>query len=223
MKILVVEDHKTVLDTIVAILSEDYEVDSTTQGDEGLFLAQQNIYDCIVLDVMLPEINGFDIVKELRNDQIKTPVLFLTAKDSLEDRVHGLILGADDYLVKPFQAAELTARVHALLRRSGSLTNEKTVKFLGIELLGKENPICVNDEEVKLTSKQYELMEYLIHNKGKILTREQIFDRIWGYDSDTTIGIVEVYVHQLRKKFEPFDYDQCIKTVRGIGYILKEK
>ena len=223
MKILVVEDHKTVLDTIVAILSEDYEVDSTTQGDEGLFLAQQNIYDCIVLDVMLPEINGFDIVKQLRDDQNKTPVLFLTAKDSLEDRVHGLILGADDYLVKPFQAAELTARVHALLRRSGSLTNEKTVKFLGIELIGKENPISVNGEEVKLTSKQYELMEYLIHNNGKILTREQIFDRIWGYDSDTTIGIVEVYVHQLRKKFEQFGYDQCIKTVRGIGYILKEK
>jgi DNA-binding response OmpR family regulator len=210
------------LDTIVEILSNDYQIDSTTHGDEGLFLAQQNIYDCIILDVMLPEKNGFDIVKQLRNDQIKTPVLFLTAKDSLEDRVHGLNLGADDYLVKPFQAAELTARVHALLRRSGSLTIEKTVKFLGIELLGKENPILVNGEDIKLTSKQYELIEYLIHNNGKILTREQIFDRVWGYDSDTTIGIVEVYVHQLRKKFEPFAYDQCIKTVRGIGYILRE-
>lgn len=222
MRILVVEDHEEVLNSIVELLSDDFKIDKASEGDEGLFLAMQNIYDVIVLDVMLPEKNGFEIVKELRKEGIHTPVLFLTAKDSLEDRVEGLNLGADDYLVKPFQGPELLARIYALLRRSGNLTIDSSLKYEGIVLKGKEHPIQVNDDSIHLTIKQYELLEYFIQNQGKILMKEQIFDRIWGFDSDTTVAIVEVYVHQIRKKLEPFNYGGAIKTVRGIGYIMKE-
>jgi two-component system, OmpR family, response regulator CiaR len=222
MKILVVEDHEEVLNSIVELLSDDFKIDKALEGDEGLFLAMQNIYDVIVLDVMLPEKNGFEIVTELRKEGIHTPVLFLTAKDSLEDRVEGLNLGADDYLVKPFQGPELLARIYALLRRSGKLNVDSSLKYEGIVLKGKEHPVQVNNETIHLTIKQYELLEYFIQNQGKILMKEQIFDRIWGFDSDTTVAIVEVYVHQIRKKLEPFNYGGAIKTVRGIGYIMKE-
>ncbi|PGS55818.1 response regulator transcription factor [Bacillus sp. AFS041924] len=222
MKILVVEDHIEVLNSIVELLSNDFTVDKALEGEEGFYLALQNIYDVIVLDVMLPEKNGFEIVKDLRKKGVHTPVLFLTAKDSLEDRVEGLNLGADDYLVKPFQGPELLARIYALLRRSGKLTIDSTLKYQGIILKGKEYPVEINHETIHLTIKQYELLEYFIQNQGKILMKEQIFDRVWGFDSDTTVAIVEVYVHQLRKKLEPFNYGSLIKTVRGIGYIMKD-
>jgi len=222
MRILVVEDHEEVLNSIIELLLPDFTVDKALEGEEGFFMAMQNIYDVIVLDVMLPEKNGFEIVTDLRSEGIHTPVLFLTAKDSLEDRVEGLNLGADDYLVKPFQGPELLARIYALLRRSGNLTIDSSLKYEGILLRGKEHPVEVNNETIHLTIKQYELLEYLIQNQGKILMKEQIFDRVWGFDSDTTVAIVEVYVHQIRKKLEPFNYGAAIKTVRGIGYIMKE-
>jgi two-component system response regulator CiaR len=223
MRLLVVEDNTDLLQSIIQILCDEFTVDSATNGEEGLFLALQNIYDAIILDVMLPEIDGFTIVQRIREEDIKTPVLFLTAKDSLEDRVKGLDFGGDDYLVKPFQAPELKARIRALLRRSGSLTTNQTIRYRGIELLGKEKDIMVDNHPIKLTAKQYELLEYLIHNKGTILTKEQIYDRIWGFDSDTTIAIVEVFIHHLRKKLEPFGYHTDIKTVRGVGYMLAEQ
>lgn len=223
MKILVVEDHESLLHSIKGILEKSFSVDIASNGDDGYFLAQQNIYDAIILDVMLPGMDGFQILKKLREENIDTPVMFLTARDSLEDRVNGLDLGADDYLVKPFQAPELVARVRALLRRGGNLTNELTIRYKGIELRGKENDILIDGEPVKLTLKQYDLLEFFIGNVGSILTREQIYDRIWGYDSDTTIGVVEVFTHHLRKKLEPFGYDKHIKTVRGIGYMLSKE
>ncbi|GKU85212.1 response regulator transcription factor [Niallia sp. NCCP-28] len=222
MKILIVEDNISLLESIKEILEKEYEVDGADNGEDGLFYAQQNIYDLIVLDVMLPYMNGFDIVKEIRKEKIKTPVLFLTAKDSLEDRVKGLEFGGDDYLVKPFQAPELLARIKALLRRSGVLDMDEGIKYREIVLTGKENDVLVKGVPIKLTIKQYDLLEYLIQNSGKILTKEQIFDRIWGFDSDTTIAIVEVFIHQLRKKLEGFSYHKDIQTVRGVGYILKE-
>lgn len=222
MKILIVEDNISLLESIKEILEKEYEVDGADNGEDGLFYAQQNIYDLIVLDVMLPYMNGFEIVKEIRKEKIKTPVLFLTAKDSLEDRVKGLEFGGDDYLVKPFQAPELLARIKALLRRSGVLDLDEGIKYREIVLTGKENDVLVKGVPIKLTIKQYDLLEYLIQNAGKILTKEQIFDRIWGFDSDTTIAIVEVFIHQLRKKLEEFSYHKDIQTVRGVGYILKE-
>lgn len=223
MRLLVVEDHPPLLESITQILRNEFEVDTAKNGEEGLFLALQNIYEAILLDVMLPEMDGFEVIQRIRSEKIQTPVLFLTAKDSLEDRVKGLDFGGDDYLVKPFQAPELQARIRALLRRSGSLTTNQTIQYRGIELFGKEKDIQVDEVPIKLTLKQYELLEYLIQNSGKILMREQIFDRVWGFDSDTTVAIVEVYVHHLRKKLEPFGYHKDIQTVRGIGYILKEQ
>jgi two-component system, OmpR family, response regulator CiaR len=222
VRLLIVEDNVDLLQSIIQILNDEFTVDSATNGEEGLFLARQNIYDAIILDVMLPEIDGFAIVQKMRAEEIQTPVLFLTAKDSLEDRVKGLDFGGDDYLVKPFQAAELQARLRALLRRSGSLTTNQTLRYRGIELLGKEKDIKVDDHFIRLTAKQYELLEYLINNKGTILTKEQIYDRVWGFDSDTTIAIVEVFIHHLRKKLEPFGYHTDIKTIRGVGYMLAE-
>ncbi|KAB7666442.1 response regulator transcription factor [Bacillus sp. B1-b2] len=222
MKLLVVEDNVSLLESIKSILETEYTVDTADNGEDGMFYAEQNIYDLIVLDVMLPHMNGFEIVQRIRKEKINTPVLFLTAKDSLEDRVKGLEYGGDDYLVKPFQAPELLARIKALLRRSGALDLDAGLKYKEIVLTGKENDVLVKNEPIKLTIKQYELLEYLIQNNGKILTKEQMFDRIWGFDSDTTIAIVEVFIHQLRKKLEPFEYHKDIQTVRGVGYILKE-
>ncbi|USK75037.1 response regulator transcription factor [Peribacillus frigoritolerans] len=222
MKVLVVEDNVSLLESIRQILTEEYEVDTADNGEDGLFMAQQSIYDIIILDVMLPGIDGFEIVRKIREAKIDTSVLFLTAKDALEDRVRGLEMGGDDYLVKPFQAPELKARIRALLRRSGIISLEQHVKYRNIELLDKEKDILVDGKVIKMTLKQFELLEYLIQNNGKILTREQIFDRIWGFDSDTTIAIVEVFIHHLRKKLEPFNYHKDIQTVRGIGYMLKQ-
>ncbi|MGG0411004.1 response regulator transcription factor [Peribacillus simplex] len=222
MKVLVVEDNVSLLESIRQILTDEYEVDTADNGEDGLFMAQQSIYDIIILDVMLPGIDGFEIVRKIREAKIDTSVLFLTAKDALEDRVRGLEMGGDDYLVKPFQAPELKARIRALLRRSGIISLEQHVKYRDIELLEKEKDIMVDGKVIKMTLKQFELLEYLIQNNGKILTREQIFDRIWGFDSDTTIAIVEVFIHHLRKKLEPFNYHKDIQTVRGIGYMLKQ-
>ncbi|CAH0125855.1 MULTISPECIES: response regulator transcription factor [Bacillaceae] len=222
MKVLVVEDNVSLLESIRQILTDEYEVDTADNGEDGLFMAQQSIYDIIILDVMLPGIDGFEIVRKIREAKIDTSVLFLTAKDALEDRVRGLEMGGDDYLVKPFQAPELKARIRALLRRSGIISLEQHVKYRNIELLEKEKDILVDGKVIKMTLKQFELLEYLIQNNGKILTREQIFDRIWGFDSDTTIAIVEVFIHHLRKKLEPFNYHKDIQTVRGIGYMLKQ-
>ncbi|MBK5444203.1 MULTISPECIES: response regulator transcription factor [unclassified Peribacillus] len=222
MKVLVVEDNVSLLESIRQILTDEYEVDTADNGEDGLFMAKQSIYDIIILDVMLPGIDGFEIVRKIRDAKIDTSVLFLTAKDALEDRVRGLEMGGDDYLVKPFQAPELKARIRALLRRSGIISLEQQVKYRNIELLEKEKDILVDGKVIKMTLKQFELLEYLIQNNGKILTREQIFDRIWGFDSDTTIAIVEVFIHHLRKKLEPFNYHKDIQTVRGIGYMLKQ-
>lgn len=222
MRLLVVEDHLPLLKSIVELLSDEFTVDQAENGDDGLFFARQNIYDAIILDIMMPGMDGFEVLQALRKEDIKTPVLFLTAKDSLEDRVKGLDSGGDDYITKPFQAAELKARIRALLRRSGSLTTNQTLQYRGIEMLGKDRDVLVDGKPMKLTLKQYELLEYLIQNRGAILTKEQIYDRVWGFDSDTTIAIVEVFMHHLRKKLEPSGYQSDIKTVRGVGYILKE-
>jgi two-component system, OmpR family, response regulator CiaR len=222
LRLLVVEDNLPLKESIIQILVDEFKVDGVSEGEEALFLAMQNIYDAIVLDVMIPGMDGFQIIESMRKEGIKTPVLFLTARDSLEDRVQGLELGGDDYLTKPFQMAELKARIRALLRRSGSLTTDHTLKYRGIQLVGKEQEILVDLAPVKLTIKQYELLEYLVQNKGTILTKEQIYDRIWGFESDTTILVVEVFVHHLRKKLEPFGYHKDIQTIRGVGYMLKQ-
>lgn len=200
MKILVVEDDGMLRDAITSVLKgEGYNVEETDNGDEGLFLAAQEIYDLLVLDIMLPGLNGLGIVQELREKNIQVPVLFLTAKDSIEDRVAGLNIGGDDYLVKPFAVAELLARVKALLRRKAG-SSEELVVYKNISLHHKLQEAYYESMPMGLTAKEYELIEYLILNRERILTREQIFDRLWGYESESSYGIVDVYVHHLRKK-----------------------
>lgn len=223
MRVLVVEDNVLLLESIVSLLSDEYDVDSATNGDDALYMAEQDIYDVLILDVMLPGMDGFEIIQKLREKKVETPVVFLTARDAVEDRVKGLNLGGDDYIVKPFQNQELKARLAAILRRSSPLALDQSLHYKGIKIDTKRKQVTVGGEPLAFTIKQYELLEYFIQNNDQILTREQIFDRIWGFDSETTIGIVEVYVHQLRKKLQKYHYDKDIQTVRGIGYMLSDK
>lgn len=224
MRILVVEDDQMLREAVVAVLrEEEYAIHETGSGEEGLYLALQDIHDLLVLDIMLPGISGLEIVKALRAQNISVPVLFLTAKDSVQDRVIGLNSGADDYLVKPFAIPELVARVKALLRRTGAAGKEGELFFGDLSVNSKLKDGFVGKNALQLTSKEYELLEYLILNQGHILTREQIFDRIWGFESETTMGIVDLYIHYLRKKLAGQGSQLVIQTVRGAGFMMKEK
>lgn len=224
VRILAVEDEVSLLHAISDLLREEgYAVDTAERGDEGLYLAEKGIYDMLLLDIMMPGLNGLSLVKKLRADGIRTPVLFLTAKDSVDARVKGLDAGADDYLVKPFAVEELLARVRALLRRNGKMGIEGDLSYGPIKLKEKEYDGYVDETPLKLTSKEYELLKYFLYNREQILTREQIFDRVWGIDSEANYGIVEVYVHYLRKKLSDLGCGNYIRTIRNVGYMLKEK
>lgn len=221
MKILIVEDEEALLEGISHILQEEkYEVETALNGYEGLELAKQGIYDAIILDIMLPEMDGFSIVKSLRDDSIRTPILLLTAKDSVIDRVKGLDLGADDYMIKPFAAPELLARIRVLLRGKGDMI-ENDLTYGPIKVDECEHDGYIKDVKLNLTVKEYLLLEFLLRNKEQILLRDQIFNRIWGFSSDAGLNIVDVYIHHLRKKLAFFNLDSYIKTVRGIGFMLK--
>ena len=224
MKILIIEDDSALREALVSILKEEgYETDEAASGDEGLYLARQGIYDLILLDIMLPEVDGLSIVKTLRGVGQTVPVLLLTARDSIEDRVTGLDAGADDYLVKPFAIPELQARIKALLRRRGNFGTEGDLCWNGVRLDGRMREGYVGSEGLALTAKEYELLEFLVLNRGQIVSKEQVLDRVWGFESDTTLGIVDVYMHYLRKKLAPFGLDQFVQTIRGAGFLLREK
>lgn len=222
MLILVVEDDRNLLHAISGVLQEEaYQVDCADSGDEGYLLAERGIYDLLVLDIMLPGLDGLSIIRKLRAKGVQTPALFLTAKDSVEARVKGLDAGADDYLVKPFAVAELLARTRALLRRNGKVGLERELSYGPIYLPASDYDGFVDKQPLKLTSKEYELLKYLVHNREQILTREQIFDRVWGIDSETNYGIVDLYVHYLRKKLSFHGCEGYIRTIRNVGYMLK--
>lgn len=224
MRVLVVEDDTVLREAVVSLLSEEkYTVDEAAAGDEGLYMAEQGIYDLLVLDIMLPGMSGLEIVKALRSNSYPVPILLLTARDSIDDRVVGLETGADDYLVKPFALRELLARVKALTRRRGNVGLEGELSYGTIVLNNKVRDGLVENNPLGLTTKEFEVLEFFVLNQGQILTREQIFDRIWGFDSDTVLSIVDLYVHYLRKKLAPYKLDTIIQTVRGAGFMLKEK
>ncbi|TQQ85335.1 response regulator transcription factor [Peptacetobacter hominis] len=222
MKILAVEDNRALLDSIEEELSKHFEVERCEDGEEALYMIEQNIYDLAVLDIMLPGMSGIEVLKKAREKGIDTPVLILTAKEALDDKVEAFSTGANDYLTKPFYMEELVARVYAILRTNGKLTEKTGLNFKDMRIDTSEKRVFVGDDEIKLQNKQYNLLEYFVMNKGAILLKEQIYDRIWGIDSDATIEIVEVYVSNLRKKLSKYGYDKYIKTKRKVGYIFDD-
>lgn len=223
MRLLLVEDEKRMAQALCEILRlEKYEVDHYPNGLDGLSAAVSDIYDIIILDVMLPGMNGFEIAKKARQAGIKTPILMLTAKAELDDKVLGLDSGADDYLTKPFMTKELLARLRALGRRNIN-TPDHTLAFGDISLDTNTSSLsCVaNGQSVRLSEKEYRILEYLISNNSQILTREQLAVKIWGFESDAEYNNVEVYMSFTRKKLVFVGAKTEIKAVRGIGYELR--
>lgn len=222
MQVLIIEDDMALLHAISAVFREEgYTVHDCTRGDDGLYMAEQNIYDLIILDIMLPGMSGIALIHYLRAQSIMTPILLLTAVDSVEERVKGLDAGADDYVVKPVAFPELLARARAILRRNGTLGCEGEITCDRIALRPKLQEGFIDDEPLKLSLKEYELLEFLLIHRNQILTREQILDRIWGFDTDAGIGIVDVYIHYIRKKLMHHDCDGMIQTIRGVGFMFK--
>ena len=223
MKILVVEDEKKVSSFIKRGLEEEkYEVEIAGDGEEGLNMAMEKAFDLIVLDWMLPKRDGLSVVKELRSRNTMTPVLMLTAKDSVDDIVAGLDSGSDDYLTKPFAFAELLARVRALLRRS-EMDRGAEIHFSDLRLDPVTHKVWRGEKEIDLTAKEYALLEYFMRNPNQVLTRTMIADHVWDYTFDSFTNIIDVYVNYLRKKIDRDADKKLIHTVRGVGYILKEE
>lgn len=221
MRLLLVEDEKRMAQALCEILRlEKYEVDHFVNGLDGLAAVESNIYDIIILDVMLPGMNGFDIAKKARNKGIKTPILMLTAKADLDDKVIGLDCGADDYLTKPFMTKELLARLRALGRRNIN-TSDGTLTYGDITLNTNSSTLICGENSVRLSEKEYHILEYLIANQGQILTREQLAVKIWGFESEAEYNNVEVYMSFTRKKLMFVKAKTEIKAVRGIGYELR--
>lgn len=222
MKILVVEDErKSALNLEKGLQESGYEVDVAEQGNEGLKMARQSDYDLIILDVMLPQRDGWSVISELRREGKMTPVLFLTARDTVEDRVKGLELGADDYLVKPFAFSELLARVKSVLRRN-PLRQPELVKIGDLELdLFKQRAIR-SGKKLDLTPKEFSLLSLLARRTGEVLSRNTIAEQVWDMTFETDTNVVDVHVRRLRSKLDdPFDR-KLIHTVRGVGYVLNE-
>lgn len=222
MKVLIVEDDKILSDTIKQCICSKFDTEQAYDGYEAYMLAKENIYDAIILDLMLPEMSGYDVLIKIRNEKVLTPVLILTAKDTLNDKVKGFNYGADDYLVKPFEREELIARLEAIIRRTNGAYKEDIVQFKDLKLNIKNRKVFIKDEEIVLQGKQFDILEYLINSKETIITKEQIFDKIWGFDSYTTTNVVEVYASGLRKTLKKYGYEKYIKTIRGVGYMITE-
>lgn len=222
MKILIVEDERTLSDTIKQCICKKFDTEQAYDGYEAYMMAKENIYDAIILDLMLPEMSGYDVLLKLRENKVLTPVLILTAKDTLNDKLKGFNYGADDYLVKPFERDELLARLEAIIRRTNGVYKQDEIEFKDLKLNIKSRRAFIKDKEVILQGKQFDILEYLINSKGTIITKEQIFDKIWGFDSFTTTNVVEVYASGLRKALKKYGYDKYIKTIRGVGYMITD-
>lgn len=223
MRILIAEDEKS-LNRIIAkqLKASGYSVDCAFNGEEAYDMISVTDYDAAVFDVMMPKIDGFSLLRKIRNEGNNLPVLFLTARDSIEDRVEGLDIGADDYLVKPFAFEELLARIRVVIRKNSVLkSNVIAVADLVVDIASKR--VTRNGNDISLSAKEYELLQYLAVNKGIVLNREKIEDHIWNYDYEGGTNVVDVYIRYLRKKIDE-GYDcRLIHTVRGMGYVLREE
>jgi len=221
MKILVVEDEEALAEALSEILKRNkYSVDTVYDGEDALDYGLTDIYDCIILDIMLPKMNGIDVLKCLRKRKISTPVLLLTAKSDTEDKINGLDSGADDYLTKPFVSGELLARVRSLTRRKGEVVTDEFT-FGDIALNKSTFSLSRDEQYLKLSLKEYQIMELLIANPRQLIPKERFIEKIWGYESDVEYNNVEVYISFLRKKLSAIGSNVTIKTARGIGYFLE--
>ena len=224
MRILIVEDELHLAEALTHILRKNnYTVDAAHDGEVGLDNALSNIYDVIILDIMLPKVDGITILKEIRKEGLSTPVILLTAKGEISDRVIGLDSGADDYLAKPFATEELLARIRALSRRKGEVLSDDTLKFGDIGLNTNTLKLSSGTREVKITLKESDLLDLLISRKNFATSKEVIIEKIWGFDSEVEHNHVEVYISFLRKKLAYLSSEVIINTVRGVGYILEVK
>jgi DNA-binding response OmpR family regulator len=221
MRLLVVEDEVRVASFVKRGLeAENYAVDVAADGEEGLHLATSHEYDLILLDILLPKLGGFDVLSKLRARNIRTPVIMLTARSALGDRVQGLDLGADDYLVKPFAFEELLARIRALFRRRAA-GGAPVLRVGPLAMDPVAHKVIACDQEVDLTAKEYALLEYLMRNEGVVLTRAMIAQHVWDINFDTYTNLIDVFINHLRKKLQRHGCEKMIQTVRGVGYVLK--
>lgn len=223
MRLLLCEDEKALSNALVAILRHNnYSVDAVYNGKDAIEYIEGGIYDGVVLDLMLPQIDGLSVLRHVRAKGIDTPVLILTAKSELDDKINGLDSGADDYLTKPFATGELLARIRAMTRRRSTVCDnlltlgDISLDRLSFELIGAKG-------RVSLTAKEYQILEMLLRNRGQIISAEQIMDSIWGYESDTDISVVWTYISYLRKKLKALGSSTTIRAVRGLGYLIESK
>jgi len=223
LRVLLVEDEWVIAEPTVDILKMNgYQVDLKTDGEQGFHACLADKYDIILLDIMLPKMNGFEILKQLRTEKIKTPIIMLTARDQVADKIQGLDFGADDYLSKPFDFAELLARMRAILRRNGVLANTHTIEFANFELHPFNSLLTSGEDEQKLTLKEATLLELLISRNKSIVTKEIIIEKLWDFDSEATDSNVEYHVSNLRKKLKLIGATVSIKPIYGVGYHLEE-
>jgi DNA-binding response OmpR family regulator len=222
MHVLVVEDEPRVADLVKRALEHDqHRVDLAADGTDGLAMAAEGTFDAVVLDILLPGINGIEVCRRLRSAKVHTPVLMLTARDAVEQRVEGLDAGADDYLTKPFAIAELQARVRALGRRRAEVENE-ILQTGRLTMDRARHEVRMGASLINLGPKEFMLLELMLRNKGRILSRQQILDSVWGYDYATESNIVDLYVHYLRSKVDKPHGEKLIRTVRGVGYGIED-
>lgn len=223
LNILIIEDDENLAASVEQFLKTIGNTTVVHDGFTGQMMGQDNIYDIAILDLMLPEVSGYDILKYWRNEVgLDMPVLVLTARDTVADKVHGFELGADDYLTKPFHREELMMRVKALLKRAGRLGNNNHLSVAGFDIDLGRHAVQYQDCELDLNGKEYDLLVYFVQNPATIITKDQIFDRIWGFDSETALTVVEVYMSNLRKKIKQVAGTNPIKTLRNVGYMLEE-
>ena len=222
MKILLAEDEVDLNNVVTRYLKKNgYSVDSVLDGEEALDYLEYSEYDLVILDIMMPKVDGFEVIKKLRNKGNHTSVLMLTARDSADDKVKGLDLGADDYIVKPFDFNELLARIRAVVRRKyGNSSNKLVIGDLILDT--SEKSVTRAGKQIELTGKEYEVLEYLMQSKNRILSRDQIKEHVWDFDYEGDSNIIDVLIKNIRKKIDIEDGKQIIYTKRGLGYIIKE-
>ncbi|MDR0840090.1 MAG: response regulator transcription factor [Christensenellaceae bacterium] len=224
MRILLVEDEKYIAEPIAQILKRNnYSVDLAFDGEYGLDCVLSNIYDVIILDIMLPKMDGLALLKEARQNAVETPVLLLTAKSQLEDKISGLDHGADDYLTKPFEAEELLARLRALTRRKPELRHDGVMSFGDVRFSPHLLTLACKGNEAKLTLKESQILELLCQQKNRVVSKDQIIEKVWGYDAEAEDGNVETHISLLRKKIRKIKSGLSLVTIRGAGYVLEDK